>query len=101
MRVADRLATAVLFVAVASAGILPAPASGTSSRDQQTALSRFDLHYVTMARKSCNDSHVGVIQQPDYCVRCRTPWVLGFSHKVGRRDCTGDVGVTISSEDLT
>jgi len=26
---------------------------------------------------------------------------MGFTHKVDRRDRTGDVGVTISSEDLT
>ena len=30
-------------------------------------------HYVEMARKSCNHSHLGVIQLPDKCVRCTHP----------------------------
>ena len=28
-------------------------------------LAHVSKNYVTLARKSCNDSHVGVIQQPD------------------------------------
>jgi hypothetical protein len=58
------------------AGVLlesPAPAANARPSTRQSALSRFGVHYVTMARKSCNDSHVGVIQQPEYCVRGKHP----------------------------
>ena len=62
-----------------------------------SAFRRFDGYYVTMARKSCNDGHVGVIQQPDYCVRGRHP---KYDEPQARTSCDayriGRCGVDIS-----
>ena len=44
--------------------------------------SRFDGHYVTMARKSCNGSHLGVIQQPRMCVKGWALVCLDWGHEV-------------------
>jgi hypothetical protein len=44
--------------------------------------SRFDGHYVTLARKSCNDSHLGVIQQPRMCVKVWALVCLDWGHEL-------------------